>query len=137
MSETAFNEARLDYINSIRLMRTANAAMDNVNDYAASGNFLNVWQGRQRGAQGIQYLRIMGQLADSGSLGTLQEGERQAIARLTAIGSIAEDWFTTPDDIAKARAALAGVQSAALQARDGNPLHRFVSLAPSTMSQGL
>jgi hypothetical protein len=106
--------------NSMSLYRLAARTREIIQ--ANQGTNFNLFRGRESGRLAARYLRLMGRMAAMAGLGTLQEGERDAIEKMTAIGALSSDWLILPHTHQRALGALDDIMSSAQHHIGENPL---------------
>lgn len=125
-TNSEFQRMLRDFQGSMALHRAASEAirlLDQYEDEESPGMIDIRFFGTQRtGAQGVNVMAMFGNLASSGSLGTLQQGERQALQDYTALVGEAERGIIRADHREQLRGAAMQMQRAALANREDNLL---------------
>ena len=125
-TNAVFERELRDFQGSMALHRAASEAIRLLNQYEdeESPGMIDVrFFGTQRtGAQGVNVMAMFGNLASSGSLGTLQQGERQALDDYTQLVGEAEAGLIREDHREQLRGAAMQMQRAAIANRDENLL---------------
>ena len=125
-TNAVFERELRDFQGSMALHRAASEAIRLLNQYEdeESPGMIDVrFFGTQRtGAQGVNVMAMFGNLASSGSLGTLQQGERIALNDYTRLVGEAEAGLIREDHREQLRGAAMQMQRSALANREENLL---------------